>query len=138
VATFYGVDFGGRVGRDEILSEIFSRYERELAVFSLIMHSRMYETERLGRFRTLSGRIMSISLSRDTVIPPLSVLRSVNGDGVPRPGFNLEMRFPFYYSREIPFPVDGGDGDDPDSAFEQTFATASGFFSWRIEGRFFV
>ncbi len=128
LAAFYGTDFSGRVDRDEILAEIFSRYEQEAAAFSLMMHSGMHEPERQARFRRIRDRIMSISLLQDAVIPPLSVLRSLNGDGAPRPGLDLEMDFPFPYSHEVPFPL-GGNEDDLDSAFERAFAKASEFLS---------
>jgi len=128
LATFYGTDFDARLGSDELLSQVFSKYQREASVLSLLMHSRLLETERRERFKRIRERIMSVSLSKDTVIPPLSVLRSVNGDGVRKPDLDLEMDFPFPYSHESPFPVSGG-AEASDSAFERTFAIASLFLS---------
>jgi hypothetical protein len=129
LATFYGTDFDARLGRDELLSQVFSKYQREASVLSLLMHSQLLEMERRERFKRLRERIMSVSLSKDTVIPPLSVLRSVNGDGVRKPDLDLEMDFPFPYSHESPFPVNSGKADAPDSAFERTFSIASEFLS---------
>ncbi|HET6452289.1 MAG TPA: DUF6051 family protein [Spirochaetia bacterium] len=127
IAGFYGVDFRARAESDDRLRETLSRHAAEAEVFSWMIHSSVNPQRRLSRLDRIRNRIASISLSRDRVMPPLSILESVNGSASPRPGLDRELDFPFSYSHESPFPAVSPGSGDVDSAFEQTFSLASEF-----------
>ncbi len=125
ISEFYGPGFPGRISQDERLCGLFARYSTEASAFSLLVSSGRDVERRCERFAGIRRRIRSISLGRDTVIPPASVARSLNGDGAPPNPLDLELDFPYEYIHEMPFPF--GAGDLVDAAFEQTFAQAGEF-----------
>jgi pimeloyl-ACP methyl ester carboxylesterase len=127
VAGYYGADFRSRAENDKQLRETFSQHTEEAEIFSLMMNSTVNPQERLSCLRRIRARIASISLSQDTVMPPLSVLKSVNGSASPEPGLDVEMDFPFAYTHETPFPLLGHEYGAVNDAFERTFAVASEF-----------
>lgn len=129
IEGYYGPDFDLRLRSDDRLSRTLALHQREAEVFLLLADSRRNAAERRFRFSKIRDKVRTICLSRDAVIPPSSVMRTVNGDAETCDSLDSELDFPYTYSHEIPFPVGAGREDEVDCAFEQTFAPACEFLA---------
>lgn len=81
-------------------------------------------------FRALEGRIKSVSMTNDTVIPPEAVLKTLETSKYSTLKYNEIWDFPYPYSHENPFPVlDSGRSESIDYAFNRLITSAAEFFS---------
>lgn len=76
--------------------------------------------ERKSQFEKLGNRIQSIGLTKDTVIPPEGIRKSI--------GHCQKLDFPFEYTHESPFPMNGKNNDhEVEMAFRSVFDNAVDF-----------
>jgi hypothetical protein len=127
VTGFLGPGLDRHVAADERLTRIFGAHEREARTFRLFTPVEGAARERRSVFMRLRERIRSISLTRDTVMPPSAVRAALNGATGATTSLDTELDFPYRYSHENPFPAGGRDGGLVDLAFGRTMALAAGF-----------
>ena len=128
IQGFYGPGFEARAAENALLHHALSRHEPEAEAFSLLMSSKAKARERAARLEALGARVMSITLARDTVMPPAGVLATLHEEALPRPALDMVLDFPFQYSHEVPFPLRSARQGYVDAAFDRVFDLAAGFF----------
>jgi len=97
VTRYYNNFVAGHYEGDEIISSLEKRHGRLLESFKTMLQYKRYQKKRKSIFVKLSDRIMSITLKKDRVMPPGSVLKVLQGK-------NFVFDFPYTYSHENPFP----------------------------------
>jgi len=93
---------------------------------SLLTHSGL-KSIRENRFMELKNKIFSVSLIKDKVIPPASVISTLNGAEKNIPIKTMISDFPFNYSHEAPFPTDEKQREIVNINFENIFGLASAY-----------
>lgn len=123
VYSFYLNDFEESIGKSP-LREFFTSDTLGMSFRSMIDFSRLKQF-REKMLKKLRDQIHSISLLKDSVIPPQGVTATLND---PLASHMAEVwDFPYEYSHENPFPVSGNLEGIVDHQFERVFLKAANF-----------
>ncbi len=79
------------------------------------------------RFLELKDKIFAVSLIKDQVVPPESVINTLNGANKKIPIRTMITDFPFNYSHETPFPVDEDKREIVNVNFDNIFDLAASY-----------
>ena len=98
--------------------------------FQAMLHSRRMRKFREERLLELSGQIRAVALLKDRVMPPASIIRTLQGKRKNIPIQVDVLDYPYKYTHETPFPVrEKSIQQQVEEAFLNTFGLASGFLS---------
>jgi hypothetical protein len=93
--------------------------------FRAMLANRNLKDLREARLRALSGRIQALALKADTVIPPVEVINTLQGDCRDIP-IRVHLKdFPYPYSHVMPFPYRHSLGPELDKCFDDVFEVAA-------------
>ena len=120
VTRYYSNLAAGNYEGDEIINSLKEQHGNLLESFKIMIHYKRYQKKRRNIFNKLSDRIMSITLKKDRVMPPESVLRVLQGK-------NIILDFPYAYSHENPFPSLFDNYNSVQQNFEIVMNEASSF-----------
>lgn len=121
VTRYYGNLAAGYYEGDEIIHSLEKHHGRLFESFKVMLNYNRYQKKRKSIFAKLSDRIMSITLKKDRVMPPKSVVKVLKGK-------NFVFDFPYAYSHENPFPPSFSDYNVVKQNFERVMNKASSFF----------
>ena len=79
------------------------------------------------RFLELKNNIFAVSLIKDKVVPPESVINTLNGAQRKIPIRTMITDFPYNYSHEAPFPTDIANREIVNINFDNIFDLASSY-----------
>ncbi|HNR41376.1 MAG TPA: DUF6051 family protein [Bacteroidales bacterium] len=128
IYNFYLDDFENEIRRKSSKYGSISESQLGMAFRSMIDFGR-FRSFRDNLFEKLRGRIRSVALSRDSVIPAEGIVRTILKNR--KPGSIVEVwDFPFEYSHENPFPVHiRSDERSVNSWFSRLFSEACLFLA---------
>ncbi|MBK7104925.1 MAG: hypothetical protein IPH62_06545 [Ignavibacteriae bacterium] len=101
----------------------------EIKYFKSLLSQYGLRNIREERLLELKNRIFAISLIKDKVIPPESVINTLNGAQRKIPIRTMITDFPYNYSHETPFPADKNQREIVNVNFENIFELASNFLN---------
>lgn len=96
--------------------------------FKLMLNHNYYKKERELAIRKIVDRIMAVPLVRDTVVPPIEVLNTLQGDYRNIPTRVEPMDFGFPYDHEHPFSLVSKYGEEVNRAFANLMHKAADFY----------
>ncbi|MCB9249986.1 MAG: hypothetical protein H6613_16275 [Ignavibacteriales bacterium] len=99
----------------------------EIKYFKSLLSQYGLRNIREERLLELKDKIFAISLIKDKVVPPESVINTLNGAQKKIPIRTMITDFPYSYSHETPFPVDKNQREIVNVNFENIFGLASSF-----------
>lgn len=128
IYQFYLDDFENQIRSKSSKYAGISESQLVMAFRSMIDFGR-FRSFRDNLFEKLRGRIRSVALSKDTVIPAEGIVKTMLKTR--RPGRTVEVwDFPYEYSHENPFPVSpGSDERTINSWFSRLFSEAGLFLA---------
>ena len=114
--------------RDARLDHYFNGGHAAGLYFKAMLANRKLKETRESRFNELRDQIMAVALRQDTVIQPVEVMNTLQGDfrDIPLPVHILD--FPFEYTHMNPFPPKPSLGDAVDEHFDRVFTLAASHF----------
>lgn len=101
----------------------------EIKYFKSLLSQYGLRNIREERLLELKDKIFAISLIKDKVVPPESVINTLNGAQKKIPIRTMITDFPYNYSHETPFPVDKNQREIVNVNFENIFGLATSFLS---------
>lgn len=116
---FYLKQFDREIKSKGPLAEMINSIQAGQA-FRAMIDSSSFTRWRKAGFMKLAGRIRSIGLQKDLVIPPSGIAELLN------PGQTEILDFPYAYSHENPFPLTAN-SSMVDQSFDQVFGKAAAF-----------
>jgi hypothetical protein len=124
VYDFYMNDFEDSINEKSPMFDFLSNNRLGISFRAMIDLSR-FRAFREVIFRKLRDQIHSISLMKDTVIPPIGILGTLHKKEI------VDVwDFPYNYSHENPFPLfKNSDSVNVDECFERVFTGAAEFLS---------
>lgn len=106
--------------RDRKLYDYMNR-EPEGINFQCMLNYNTFIAYREKLFRKMSDRFYSIVLQKDEVVPPYEVINTLQGVRRDIPIKIEVLDYPYRYTHENPFPINGKDKVEIDSQFKITF-----------------
>jgi hypothetical protein len=111
--------------RQPRLGHYFLDHHEVWDYFRAMLANRNMKELREHRLRELGGRIEALALKRDSVIPPVEVINTLQGDFRDIP-IRVHLRdFPYTYSHVMPFPYRHSIAADVDACFADVFDIAA-------------
>lgn len=108
--------------KDERLSHYLNNPEHpEGLSFRSMLNYKVLSNLREDVFRKMSNRMMAVTLSQDSVVPPYEVVNTLQGRNRDIPVNVYEIDFPYPYKHEDPFPALEKYQDDVDEQFNKVF-----------------
>lgn len=101
----------------------------EIKYFKSLLSQYGLRNIREERLLELKNRIFAVSLIKDKVVPPESVINTLNGAQRKIPIRTMITDFPYSYSHETPFPADKNQREIVNVNFENIFELASNFLN---------
>lgn len=101
----------------------------EIKYFKSLLSQYGLKDIREERFLELKDSIFAVSLIKDKVVPPESVITTLNGTQRKIPIRTMITDFPYNYSHETPFPVEIKNREIVNINFENIFDLASSYLS---------
>lgn len=101
----------------------------EIKYFKSLLSQYGLRNIREERLLELKDRIFAVSLIKDKVVPPESVINTLNGSNKKIPIRTMITDFPYNYSHEIPFPVDKEQREIVNINFNNIFELASNYLN---------
>ena len=123
MTAFYPKDFEDSMKTDEDLKRYFSENENDGIVFRSLLNKNRFSEFRTKSLKRFEDRILAIPLTRDEVMPPESVRKTLNADGLKVK--IKEMHFPFEYNHITPFPLSEKTKNETNECFEKVFQAAA-------------
>jgi hypothetical protein len=116
--------------REAIRGDARETFNRLWSAFMAMLRLDRLQVLRERSFDRLRNQISAVSLARDRIIPPDSIIRTIRGAGNNRKIPVSVLDFPYPYSHENPFPA----GNDSirtlvDQAFHKVFDPAARFLA---------
>lgn len=147
ITSFYVENFEEEVDKSVGLKNYFLNPDDAAIDFKSLLTIDLLKEHRERKLNNISQRIKALALVKDEVIPPASVIQTLNGvySSVPKPELGNEkskpgfgnrkkipidvevMDFPFDYDHISPFPLGENIQDEVDKSFYQVFTLASDF-----------
>jgi hypothetical protein len=125
MTNFYVKNFETEMQKINRMRNYFNNQEDAADDFKSMLTIELLKNHREKKFKTLSSRIKAVALAKDEVIPPKSVLETLNGGNINIPVEVLD--FPFDYDHISPFPLAEKIQDDVDKSFYEVFSIAGDF-----------
>ncbi|MBI1933677.1 MAG: hypothetical protein HYS24_14190 [Ignavibacteriales bacterium] len=101
----------------------------EIKYFKSLLSQYGLRNIREERLLELKDRIFAVSLIKDKVVPPESVINTLNGSNKKIPIRTMITDFPYSYSHEIPFPADKEQREIVNINFNNIFELASNYLN---------
>ena len=101
----------------------------EIKYFRSLLSQYGLKDIREERLHQLKNNIYAVSLLKDQVVPPESVINTLNGANRKIPIRTMITDFPYNYSHETPFPADKNKREIVNVNFENIFDLASSYLS---------
>lgn len=101
----------------------------EIKYFKSLLSQYGLRNIREERLLELKDRIFAVSLIKDKVVPPESVINTLNGSNKKIPIRTMITDFPYNYSHEIPFPADKEQREIVNINFNNIFELASNYLN---------
>ena len=101
----------------------------EIKYFRSLLSQYGLKDIREERLHQLKNNIYAVSLLKDQVVPPDSVINTLNGANRKIPIRTMITDFPYNYSHETPFPADKNKREIVNVNFENIFDLASSYLS---------
>lgn len=127
MTKFYVTDFEEEVKKSEGIRKYFESPEPAAIDFKSMLNINLLNNYREEKIRNLSGRIKAISLEKDNVIPPSSVILTLQGSNKNIPVEVTVKDFPFEYDHISPFPLGEGIKNEVNNSFMEVFEEASDY-----------
>jgi hypothetical protein len=123
MTDFYVKNFENKIQTDEHLKRYFTEYEADGIVFRSLLNRDRFRDFRVNKLRKFENQILAIPLTADDVMPPDSVRKTLNENGL-KVKIN-EMHFPFEYDHISPFPLGEKIKEQTNECFENVFSCAA-------------
>ncbi|WP_321330735.1 DUF6051 family protein [uncultured Bacteroides sp.] len=107
--------------RDELLRHYLGEAHPEGINFRSMLSYKSLTESREAIFKSMSKRILAITLAKDTVIPTYEAINTLQGIKRDIPITVDVLDFPYSYKHEDPFPALPGIADSVDEQFNRTF-----------------
>jgi len=127
MTNFYVNNFNDEIKKSYGMMKYFENPEPAAIDFKSMLNINIDTQYRESKLNKLSGRIKAISLKKDFVIPPESVLLTLRGINNNIPIDVLVKDFPFDYDHISPFPLGENLSNQVDDSFREVFSLASDF-----------
>lgn len=95
--------------------------------FRSMLNYKVMSDLRENSFRTMSDRLMAVTLTQDNVVPPYEVVNTLQGKNRDIPIHVEELDLPYPYKHEDPFPATERYEDEVDESFNQVFKSICNF-----------
>ncbi len=129
VYAYYMDDFENEVKKRSLLSSLLSSGMLAMSFRSMIDQAR-FRLFREKRLRMLDGRIRSVSLAGDRIIPADGIISTLGPLFPGKKGIVDIIDFPYPYTHENPFPLfDKKQSPPVDDSFKRIFSAAASFFA---------
>ena len=125
--SFYVKNFDASLKSDSSLNNYFIDDNSAGIAFKAMLNYENLRLCREDRFRKLSENICALALEKDSVIPPVSVKKTLNGIDNDIPVRVYSMDFPFEYDHVSPFPLNEHIQTDVNISFNKVFEIAGNF-----------
>lgn len=122
---FYIKDFENALKQDKFLYNYFHAPPNEALAFRSMLNTERFRMQRENMLERISGNVHAVCLKKDTVMPPESVRKTLEGENCV-PGIKVtELDFPFEYDHISPFPLGENIKAETDRAFNEFIKIAS-------------
>jgi hypothetical protein len=129
MTKFYVQNFEEEVKKNIVMNEYFKNPEPAAIDFKSMLTIDLLKKHRKSKLKNLSDRIKAIALVKDEVIPPASVIQTLQGEHNEIPIEVEVMDFPFEYDHISPFPLGESIQNEVDKSFNDVFNYAGKFFT---------
>lgn len=109
------------IKRDAVLNEYLGGKHRAGTNFRSMLNYKILTEYRESLFRSLSDRLLAVTLQGDSIIPPYEIVNTLQGVRRDIPVKVDILDFPYPYRHEDPFPALLSIAEEVDKAFEFTF-----------------
>jgi hypothetical protein len=123
MTDFYVKNFERNIQSDEYLKKYFADNEEDGMVFRSLLNMDRHSGFRVNKLKDYEDRILAIPLTCDYVMPPDSVRKTLNENGL-KVRIN-EMNFPFDYDHISPFPLGEKIKEETNECFGKVLANAA-------------
>ena len=120
MTAYYPKDFEDIINTDQLLRKYFTENESDGMVFRSLLNKNRFAEFRKKKHKKFEDRILAIPLTKDEVMPPESVKKTLNVDDLKVK--IREMHFPFEYNHISPFPLSEKIKNETNESFEQVFS----------------
>ncbi len=127
MTNFYVLNFEEEIKKSSGMQRYFANPDDAAIDFKSLLSVDMLKEYREKKLNNLSDRIKALALVKDTVIPPESVIQTLNGDDKKISTEVIVMDFPFDYDHISPFPLGENIQVEVDKSFGKVFNIASEF-----------
>lgn len=127
MTNFYVLNFDKEVDKSNGMKRCYKNPDPAAVDFKSMLNIKIDSDCRENKLRKLSGRIKAISLENDNVIPPASVILTLQGINKNIPVEITVKDFPFEYDHISPFPLGDGIKNDVNKSFIEVFEESSEF-----------
>lgn len=112
--------------KDKRLAHYLNEHPEGIMFRTMLNYSTLSET-REELFKTMSNRVMALTLKQDAVMAPYEVINTLQGRYRDIPIRVDVADFPYEYKHEDPFPALEKIKTEVDESFEKTFSTVGNF-----------
>ncbi len=119
MTDFYVKNFESELQKDRLLKKYFTENEEEGMVFRSLLNINRFPDFRINKLRKFEDQIFAIPLTNDIVMPPDSVRKTLNENGLKVR--IKEMHFPYEYDHISPFPLGDKIKEQTNECFEDVF-----------------
>lgn len=123
MTAYYPKEFEDNIKTDRVLKKYFTENENDGLVFRSLLNKNRFSEFRKKKLKKFEDRILAIPLTNDEVMPPESVKKTLNADGLKVK--IEEMHFPFEYNHISPFPLNEKIKNETNECFEQVFSAVA-------------
>jgi hypothetical protein len=127
MTNFYVNNFEDEVKKSNGMNEYFKNPEPAAIDFKSMLTIDLLKKHRENKLRNLSGKIKALALIKDKVIPPASVIQTLQGKNKEIPIDVCVLDFPFEYDHISPFPLGENIQEEVDKSFNEVFKIAGEF-----------
>ena len=127
MTNFYVLNFKEEIKKSKGMNNYFNNPEPASLDFMSMLNMDFLKEKRESKLNNLSKQIKAISLVKDEVIPPSSVILTLNGKDKNIPIDVAVKDFPFEYDHISPFPLGEGIKDEVNKSFLEVFTEASDY-----------
>lgn len=127
MTNFYVLNFEEEIKKSSGMKRYFANPDDAAVDFKSLLSIDMLKEHREKKLNSLSDRIKALALVKDTVIPPESVIQTLNGNDKKISTEVIVMDFPFDYDHISPFPLGESIQNEVDKSFGEVFNIASEF-----------
>lgn len=127
MTNFYVLNFEEEIKKSKGMNIYFNNPEPASLDFMCMLNMEFLKEKRESELKKLSKQIKAISLVKDEVIPPSSVILTLKGKDKNIPTDVTVKDFPFEYDHISPFPLGEGIRNEVNKSFLEVFTEASDY-----------